>query len=147
MTNTSTQSSALHCITCWQLLPKGEEPGYFVQDTIGRKPTQEIEKAGEDLGSILRYLSTINEAISDIITLSDTEKNLEDSVRESAGIMEKEEYLERAKSLCFLLADLFGEAKRRERILSLLVCKKAWAAALTDTSVQATGPTEARKEG
>ena len=83
-----------------------------------------------------------------MITLSDAEKNLEESVRESAGIMEKEEYLERAKSLCFLLADLFGEAKRRENILSQLVCKKAWAAeALTDTSVQTTGPTGARKEG
>jgi len=34
----------------------------------------------------LRYLSTTNEAISDMITLSDAEKNLEASVRESAGI-------------------------------------------------------------
>jgi hypothetical protein len=95
----------------------------------------------------LRSLSTINEAISDMFTLSDTEKNLEESVRESAGIMEKEEYLERAKSLCFLLADLFGEAKRREGILSLLVCKKAWAAALMDTSLKTNGPIGARKEG
>jgi hypothetical protein len=109
-------SSALHCFTCNQPLPEGEEPAYFGQTSVNYTPDYEVERAAEDVSQFLRYAQTVNAAAWNMLQIVHAK---------APQFVDYEEcYLDEADSPCFLLADLVEEASRRVKTLSRLVDEK-----------------------
>jgi hypothetical protein len=104
--------SALRCVTCRQALPPGKEPEYFGQGSIDYSPEHEVNRAAEDVSQFLCYAQTVNSAVWDMLLIADLDP---------PQLTGKESYLDSARSLCFLLTDLVGEAGRRmETLFELL---------------------------
>ena len=111
----STSSSALHCVTCNQLLPEGEEPEYFGQVSISYHAETEVNRAAEDTERVLQFAHTVVTATWNMIQVADADVD---------GLPEPEFYLDNARHLCLILTDLVEEAKRRSDTLSRLVTTK-----------------------
>jgi hypothetical protein len=123
-------SSALHCVTCNQVLPHGQEPEYFGQVSVGYKADMEAERAAENVSQLLRYAKTVNMSVWNMLQVAYVSP---------CDLMDPECYLDEAKSLCTLLEDLVDEAARRVETLSRLVKEKL-------KEEQANTATQARKE-
>lgn len=106
------QQSSIHCVTCRQSLPAGEEPEYFAQVSIGYTPEHEAERAAEDVSQCLQYAQTVNSTIWDMLQVANVD---------SQKLCDKEHYLDNARSLCFLLTGLVEEVSRRVETLSRLI--------------------------
>jgi hypothetical protein len=106
------KQSALHCVTCWQSLPEGQEPEYFGQGSVDYKPERETERAAEDVYTSLKYASSINSALWDMLQVAELA---------SPKLPDPEHYLDEASDLAFLLIDLMSEATRRVHKLRELV--------------------------
>jgi hypothetical protein len=111
----STSSSALHCVTCHQPLPEGQEPEYFAQVSAGYQPEYEVERAAEDVSQLLRYAQTVNASAWSMLQVASVN---------SPDLMDPECYLDEAHSLCFLLKDLVEDAQRHIDTLHQLVKEK-----------------------
>jgi hypothetical protein len=111
----STKSSALHCVTCNQLLLGGQEPEYFGQVSIGYTTEMEAERAAENVSQLLRYAKTVNMSVWNMLQVAHVSP---------PDLLDPECYLDEAHSLCFLLADLVEEAQRQVRTLHRLVREK-----------------------
>jgi hypothetical protein len=114
-THPPTPPAALRCVTCRQALPPETEPEYFGQSSIGYKPELEVERAAEDVSQFLRYAETVTSAVWDMLQIAAVDP---------PKLRDKEGYLDSARSLCFLLTALVGEADRRVSTLCELVNEK-----------------------
>lgn len=109
--------SFLHCVTCWQPLAQGlKQPGYFAQEDSGWKPGFEDERAAGDLSRCLRHAKAVTSAMWNFLQIAQM----------NSPEIEEEQYLDSAKSLRWLLADLIAEIDRRaEAFVDLVEQKQA----------------------
>jgi hypothetical protein len=108
--------STLHCLSCLQPLPEGEEPEYFATSSTGWDPEQEAERTADAVDQCLRYAQTVNSAIWDMLRVADVNHR---------DLPEKESCLNAAQNLCSILIDLIGETERRVHSMANSVAGQA----------------------
>jgi hypothetical protein len=121
-------------VTCDQPLPEGKEPEYFASTSEGYTPETETERAAEDVSQGLRYAETVNSAVWDMLQVAGV------NPRE---LLDKDHYLDHARSLCFLLTDLVDEVTRRVKRLRCSVDERQE----REQAQQPDGTYKVRKEG